>query len=96
MINHEKSEQLMDAINDMGNALTSAKWPDAVETAHGTTIPATKEIFPKLVAGQKEFYSLETDFHDAVNELCYKCGSYKKEHEGACDGCRWQKPRRGW
>ena len=38
----------------------------------------------------------ESDFHDCVNELCYQCGSYKNEHEGACDGCRWLKPRRGW
>ena len=38
----------------------------------------------------------ESDFHDCVNELCLRCGQYKQEHEGACDGCRWLKPRRGW
>ena len=38
----------------------------------------------------------ETDFHDCVNELCMRCGQYKQEHNGVCDGCRWLKPRRGW
>lgn len=39
---------------------------------------------------------LQTDFNDCVNELCLKCGQYHREHEGACDGCRWLTPRRGW
>ena len=38
----------------------------------------------------------ERNFHDCVNELCMLCGRYNREHEGACDGCRWLKPRRGW
>lgn len=38
----------------------------------------------------------ESNFHDCVNELCLKCGRYHEEHNGACDGCRWLKPRRGW
>ena len=38
----------------------------------------------------------ERNFHDCVNELCLKCGRYNREHDGACDGCRWLKPRRGW
>lgn len=38
----------------------------------------------------------EIDLHDCVNELCLKCGQYKHEHEGACNGCRWLNPRRGW
>ena len=39
---------------------------------------------------------LERNFRDAVNELCLKCGKYHEEHNGACDSCRWLKPRRGW
>lgn len=23
------------------------------------------------------------------NELCLKCGNYKEEHLGKCDGCKW-------
>ena len=25
------------------------------------------------------------------NELCCKCGNYREAHNGACDGCRWEK-----
>ena len=25
------------------------------------------------------------------NELCFKCGKYREAHNGACDGCRWEK-----
>ena len=45
---------------------------------------------------QAERESILADFRDCVNELCLKCGAYHREHEGACDGCRWLKPRRGW
>ena len=38
----------------------------------------------------------EGELKDCVNELCLQCGSYKQEYEGACDGCRWLKIRRGW
>ena len=38
----------------------------------------------------------EGQLKDCVNELCLRCGSYNEEHKGACDGCRWLKPRRGW
>ena len=31
------------------------------------------------------------DNADLRNELCLKCGKYKKAHEGSCDGCRWKK-----
>ena len=44
---------------------------------------------------------LDPDFADAVkqakrdlkdlrNELCLRCGDYKRAHLGACDGCRWK------
>ena len=45
---------------------------------------------------EPERLEAESNFHDCVNELCLKCGSYREEHNGACDGCRWLKPRRGW
>ena len=38
----------------------------------------------------------DSDFHDAVNELCYNCGAYKRAHEGACDNCRWKKVKEGF
>lgn len=30
-----------------------------------------------------------------ANELCYKCGAYRLEHLGACNGCRWLALRHG-
>ena len=41
-----------------------------------------------------EIRKLEREYRTAVNELCYMCGKYKQEHEGACHGCRWEKPVR--
>lgn len=40
--------------------------------------------------------SLRSDLKDCANELCLQCGQYHNEHNGACDDCRWLKPRRGW
>ena len=40
--------------------------------------------------------NIRAELKDCVNELCLKCGSYKEEHNGACNGCRWLEPRRGW
>lgn len=34
--------------------------------------------------------SLNTDLKDCRNELCLRCGQYKRRHLGACDGCRWR------
>ena len=45
---------------------------------------------------QAELKSIRTEYRDCVNELCLNCGAYHREHEGACDGCRWLMPRRGW
>lgn len=40
--------------------------------------------------------ALLKEYKDCVNELCYECGHYKQEHEGACADCRWLRQRRGW
>ena len=50
----------------------------------------------KIVTLQAEADNLKSELHDCVNELCLRCGGYHEEHNGACDGCRWLKPRRGW
>ena len=60
----------------------------------------TREITEKVRAGleahEPDRIAAETGFKDCVNELCLRCGSYKREYDGACNGCRWLKPRRGW
>ena len=33
------------------------------------------------------------ELKDCVNELCLRCGDYKEEHLGRCDGCRWKEVR---
>ena len=38
---------------------------------------------------------LKTELKDCRNELCFKCGMYKTQHLGSCDGCRWQLKREG-
>lgn len=56
---------------------------------------------PEIPEGEVNFrrytvQDIEGEFKDCVNELCLKCGQYKHEHEGSCNGCRWLNPRRGW
>ena len=42
------------------------------------------EAADRIEAQAKEIEALR-------NELCYKCGNYREAHNGACDGCRWEK-----
>ena len=35
--------------------------------------------------------NIRTELKDCVNELCLKCGQYRTEHLGSCDGCRWKR-----
>ena len=37
--------------------------------------------------------NLQSNLNDCVNELCLRCGSYREEHLGACNGCRWKDVR---
>lgn len=37
----------------------------------------------------------EKELKNCVNELCYRCGDYSREHEGACNGCRLRPIREG-
>lgn len=33
---------------------------------------------------------MEAKLRDAVNELCLRCGEYRQQHLGACDGCKFK------
>ena len=33
---------------------------------------------------------LKRNLRDCRNELCIRCGEYRMQHQGTCDGCRWQ------
>ena len=80
------SEKVHKAIMALGQALTGPeKKPEEAEA-----------LYRQLMDAYHDVHELETDFHDCVNELCLKCGSYRNEHKGACNGCRWLTKRRGW
>ena len=44
-----------------------------------------------MITLKTERDKLFAENRDLRNELCVLCGKYKREHEGACDGCRWRK-----
>ena len=88
------SIKLSEIINDLGNALTAAEWPVKATYHDGRTkIHDTKAIYKELVFASMDAENDLNDLHDCVNELCMKCGQYRREHEGACDGCRWKAVR---
>lgn len=66
------------------------------ELARDLESKITASVVWELVNAEPEKTQAVKDFRDCVNELCLKCGAYHNEHNGACDGCRWLKPRRGW
>ena len=44
-----------------------------------------------LASACKERDELKKKLAAMRNELCCKCGNYRDAHNGACDGCRWEK-----
>ena len=44
-----------------------------------------------LASACKERDELKKELDAMRNELCCKCGKYRETHNGACDGCRWEK-----
>ena len=40
---------------------------------------------------QKAMAECKADRDVLRNELCYLCGKYRNAHNGACNGCRWEK-----
>ena len=44
-----------------------------------------------LASACKERDELKKELAAMRNELCCLCGKYREAHNGACDGCRWEK-----
>ena len=44
-----------------------------------------------LASACKERDEVRKELAAMRNELCYLCGKYREAHNGACDGCRWEK-----
>ena len=53
------------------------------------------ELRMKLAAAESEKITLKGFLREAGNELCYRCGEYRNEHLGACNGCRWRYVKHG-
>ena len=49
------------------------------------------ELRMALASACKERDEARKELNEAKNELCCKCGKYREAHNGACDGCRWEK-----
>ena len=49
------------------------------------------ELRMALASACKERDEVRKELHEAKNELCYLCRKYREAHNGACDGCRWEK-----
>ena len=44
-----------------------------------------------IASACKERDEVRKELDAMRNELCYLCGKYREAHNGACDGCRWEK-----
>ena len=40
--------------------------------------------------------NIMAELKDCVNELCLKCGNYRTQHLGSCNGCRWKAVKEGF
>ncbi|MBO7711560.1 MAG: hypothetical protein J6S83_13920 [Lachnospiraceae bacterium] len=84
------TKRISNAINVLGNDLTGAGWPEGEKDGRKF---CTSTAFRELVITAGDVAGVESDLRDCVNELCLKCGQYRQEHMGACDGCRWKDVR---
>lgn len=50
-----------------------------------------EKLRKQLEQTQAERDELKKELATMRNELCYLCGKYREAHNGACDGCRWEK-----
>ena len=85
--------RLAEAVNEIGNLLTAAKWPTLAVNypPNGVKLYDAKEIYKDLAYATTDISNQVSDLKDCVNELCLKCGQYRTEHLGSCDGCRWKR-----
>lgn len=70
---------------DFADAVNSAA--DMLEN-HASDRAALVAEIDKL---RKQLEQTQAELAAMRNELCYMCGKYREAHNGACDGCRWEK-----
>ena len=39
---------------------------------------------------KKELKETKQLLEKSINETCLYCGKYKREYDGACEGCEWE------
>ena len=66
-----------------GDAIVWKEWSISKDAA-------IEESLMRLAAYEDTGLS-PADIADLRNELCQRCGQYRRAHLGACDGCRWKK-----
>ena len=54
-----------------------------------------EEVRKELFIAKTDLDYVKSLLQEAGNELCYRCGNYKREFEGACNGCRWRYVKSG-
>ena len=88
--------ELSNVLNDLGNALTAAKWPVAtcIRFDGAEQVYDLKEVYKRLIEAANNVMHDADDLKDCANELCLMCGAYKLEHEGSCNSCRWLEARK--
>lgn len=53
-------------------------------------LPFVFDVYSDEELGEISKIELLEMLTDCRNDMCEKCGAYKKEHLGACEGCRWK------
>ena len=74
----------------MANAELIKALREDAEWAHANEWETPITLGDHLDAAATALESMQTQLADARNELCQKCGNYKRAHLGYCDGCRWK------
>ena len=77
---------------DFADAVNSAA--DMLEnhaSDHAALVAEIEKLRKQLEQTQAERDELKKQLAAMRNELCFKCGKYRDAHNGACNGCRWEK-----
>ena len=58
---------------------------------NGLNYQEEAQVYREMDKQDAKIKRLESALADCRNELCQRCGQYKRAHLGYCDGCRWKK-----
>ena len=102
----EESDDVFRKVNEWGNEMNDLKalmerpeccwgYIDELRMALASTCKERDELKKEctLCANKSAsaIESMQKELAAMRNELCYLCGKYREAHNGAGDGCRWEK-----